>query len=668
MNRSNLGKLLKLGMVPVSELIPMSMISSSFKFLKLGIVSVRLLRNKYSNFNWDEGRIETWDEVVTRAVDALRYLSNNLLTDSIYQRMFELIYTHDIMPSMRLLSMPIEAIKRDNSVIYNCCAGICDTPKVFSEAQFLSMSGVGLTWSVESKNVNKLPEIKPFTNITTYSVIEDSQIGWANSTDLLIHELYDGRTVDFDYSLIRPSGSPLKTKGGHASGPEPLIELHKFIKEVFFNAQGRKLTTLEVHDLMCYALESGISGGVRRAAGACLFDKDDADILNCKYDGSYTHPTHKVRSNANNSLVWTGKISMEDIDNLTAPWVSGSGEPNFFKRDNAQNTSPKHREFIEPENISSNPCFEIYLSPISSDSKVVEGGGWQFCNLSTINVRPDDTIQQLEEKTYYATLIGDIQSTATNFQYIRSGSKIICDKDRLLGVNLVGYSTAPIMRSSEVMLHLKEVARTTDEQFSKQFNVPISAAIGSVAPKGNGSVFSFTGAGMNALHSQYQIRNVTVNRNSGMHNFLESQNVPHNDYPGRDYASMFTFPIKYPDGCLTLDNQSAIDQLEVWRTHKLYWCDHNPSCSITYTADEIPAIKNWLYDNQNIIGGIAFFPKYESTYTLLPIVPINEEKYKQIMDVFPVIDWTQYNRYEISGTDERQKVMECSGGACEIQW
>lgn len=758
--------------------------------------------DKYSNYLIEEQRIETWAEVVTRTVDTLRYLSNDNLTDTQYQRMFELIYTHDIMPSMRLLSMPFDAIVRDNSVIYNCCAGICDTPRIFSEAQYLSMSGVGITWSVESKNVDKLPVVQFLNGSVDNLIIDDSQLGWATATNQLINALYAGTMIQFDYSKIRPAGAPLKTKGGYASGPNILIEFHEFIKRTFANAQGRKLSTLEVHDLMCYALESGISGGKRRAAGACLFDKDDDSIRNCKYNGFWNHPDHRVRANANNSIVWSGHITESDIDELTEPWISGTGEPNLFKRDNAMKTSRDTRVWIEPENISSNPCFvagtmvqtrdghypiesligktvevwngykwvtidnfretgqnenvytislhdgteitatayhrfileddtsrllkdlvvgdklkiseapnthdsitnwnrivsikeagiaesvycctvpetnqfslscgidvgncfEIYLQPISEDSTHIAGGGWQFCNLTTVNARESDTINELEDKVYYATLIGDIQSLATDFGYIRSGSKTICDTDRLLGVNLVGYANVPLLRQPNVMAHLRQFAELTDKMFSLEFDVPVSAGITSVAPKGNGSVFSATAPGMNVLHSAYQIRNMTVVKTTTMFEFLKNAGVPYYEYPGKDYAVMFSFPVAYPQiGALTLDNTSAIQQLEIWREHKLNWCHHNPSCSITYEAHEIDDIKDWLLENQDIIGGIAFFPKYDSSYELLPIVTIDEQRYTELMKEFPTIDWASFNTL----TDERQKVMECSGGACEIQW
>lgn len=623
--------------------------------------------DKYSLYLWDEKRIETWEEVVTRSVNVLRHLSKNFYSDNEYQRMFDLIYNLEVSPSMRLLSMPLKAIQRCNTVLYNCTAGICDTPKIFAEAQYLSMSGCGVAWSVEKIHINKLPTIPQINLNTNFThIIEDSQVGWAISTNLLINTLYTGSNINFDYSLIRHNGSPLKTKGGYASGPQPLIDYHNFIRDTFVKAQGRKLTSLEVHDLMCYALESGISGATRRSAGLCLFDQDDELMANCKYNGFWNHPTDKVRANANNSIVMNGELSKEDINQLTYPWFNGLGEPGLIKRDNLINNSPKRREFIHPEAIGVNPCAEIILQPIPVDSKIIPGGGWQFCNLSTVNVRPYDTLDTLLEKTKYATIIGDIQSLATNFQFIRSGTKTICDKDRLLGVNLSNYALAPIIRSDEIMEQLRLYVNEIDEQFSKDFNVPISAAQTASKPSGNSSVLCYMGPGSNLVHSKYQKRNMTINKNSAMHNFLLAQGVERHDYPGRDYASLFTFLIDYPDTALTLDSATALDQLEIWKQYKLYWCEHNPSCSITYKPHEVELIKEWLYENQNIIAGLAFFPEFHA-YELAPIVPITENEFQESAKLFPVINWDNYSMYE-TGHDDRQLTVDCASGECVIHY
>lgn len=999
--------------------------------------------DKYSNYLNDEGRLETWDEVVARATDILRYLSKDKLPFSEYQEIFNLIYTLEILPSMRLLSMSQRAVERCNTVLYNCTYGLGDTLQAIAEAQYLSMSGCGVSWSVERKNVNKIPAIKNQTGMMFYHVVDDTQIGWAKATAELLKQLAKGNDVTFDYSRIRAAGTPLKTKGGFASGPGILIQTHDFIRRTLKNAQGRKLTPLEMHDMFCYALESGVSGGVRRclsedtlvltnngmvkikdinigdlawtpegykeitnvfeqgkqlvsklilangttveatenhrfavlnddnsivwkhvyeikkgdklflngvlatsgkhieinidkpgdfskkitqltkdyieidtdfawifgkfmadgtilsrskngvrfnrgisfathtsesvqreriekyftqfgvnvshkkandgeyyhtnivngqigrtfgdwkqpntnikiphfikestadvrsaflagladgdgclhtknvvvistvydtlrndvidlytslgivvhskttkringwknihtvtikglsnkknfvnvltpfttksiydtklnmydynfngmllsnrtdkrlipvevmqinrnfrttetfdievsdvhcffangilshnSAGMCIFDTDEKDILTCKYDGFWNHPEHKVRANANNSAVWGENLSQEDINELTEQLFStGTGEPGVLKRDNFIKTSPSWRQWIHPESSGVNPCSEIVLQAIPVDSEHIKGGGWQFCNLSTVVARHEDNYETLRHKTKYATLIGDIQSLATNFDFLREGTKTICDQERLLGVNLIGHAVSPYVRDNSPEIEaLRDYTVEIDLQFAKQFNVPRSAAITSAKPSGNTQVLCYTSPGANPIHAIKQIRNVTVNRNSAMHYFLEAQGVPRNDYPGRDYASMFSFPIEYPEDSVTLDTCSSIDQLNIWKYHKLHWTHHNPSISITYEPHEIENIREWLYDNQEIIGGLAFFPKYESTYELLPIATVSDDRFAEIMSVFPEINWESYRMYE-NAYDDRQAVAECAGGACLV--
>jgi ribonucleoside-triphosphate reductase len=332
-----------------------------------------------------------------------------------------------------------------------------------------------------------------------YHVVEDSQIGWAKSTARLLKELANGNDLTIDYSKIRPYGSPLKTKGGYASGPDILIQTHNFLRETLIAAQGRKLTPLEMHDMFCYALESGISGGTRRSAGMCIFDASDTEIATCKYDGFWNHPTHKVRANANNSSVWGENLSEFDVRDLTNQLFStGTGEPGLFKRDVAIKTAPEWRNFIHPESIGTNPCGEIILQAIPVDSEVIKGGGWQFCNLSSINCREDDNYLSLYRKAMLATLMGDIQSLATDFQFLREGTKTICDQERLLGVNLVGHSTCPYVRENPgVVEEIRDFTVYFDTQFANDFKVPVSAALTSVKPSGNHMVLCHTGPGAN---------------------------------------------------------------------------------------------------------------------------------------------------------------------------
>jgi len=329
-------------------------------------------------------------------------------------------------------------------------------------------------------------------------------------------------------------------------------------------------------------------------------------------------------------------------------------------------TIPVQHQFSLTNGVQTAQCGEISLQAIPVDSEYIKGGGWQFCNLSTIVARHDDDFDSLKHKTKYATLIGDIQSLATDFDFLRPGTKEICDIERLLGVNLIGHAVSPFIRNNpDKVKELREYTYEIDRSFSGLFNVNPSAALTAVKPSGNTQVFAYTAPGANPIHATKQIRNVTVNKQSAMHHFLEAQGVPRHDYPGREYASMFSFPIEYSSDSVTLEHCNAIEQLEIWKFHKLNWTDHNPSISITYLPEEIDDIRKWLFDNQDIIGGLAFFPKYESTYELLPIVTPSDERFEEFTKTFPEISWQYYHLYE-TGLDDRQMVAECAGGQCTV--
>lgn len=618
--------------------------------------------DKYANFIHKEGRLETWEETITRATNILRKISSNRLSSLIYQRIFELLYMGEISPSMRLMAMSEEAIERDNTVIYNCSFGLCDRLEIFAEGLFLGMGGVGVAFSVEKRNVEKLPVVPKQTGDTYHSIINDSQEGWAQSVKDLTFALFEGNDVEFDYSLIRPSGAPLKTKGGFASGPDPLITIHNALRRIIKGAEGRKLKPIEVYDMMNFALEAGISGGTRRSAGLVLFDNDDDEMLNAKYNGFWNHPEHKVRANSNNTVVFEKDMTIEELNRVTTPWFNGGGEPGLYRRDNTIRNAPSWRKFPDEKYVGINSCAEVQLSPSPVDGSI-PGGGWHFCNLSSVHAREDDTVDTLVEKVFYATIIGDIQSLATNFKFLGEGTKKICDRDRLLGVSLIGYAVCPAIRDAEVLQSLKTVAENTDLMFAKLFNVPRSAAITTVKPAGNSSQLYNTPPGANVVHGTHMFRHYTVNKNSTMHKFLEDSGVERFDYAGRDYASWFRFPVSYPENSLTVENSNAVSQMEIWKMHTTNWCHHNTSCSITYKSGEEESIKSWLIDNQRIVNALAFFPLYHA-YGIAPIQTVTQEEFEKY--VTADIDWSKYSKYD-SGFDERTKVLEC-GGACEIDF
>lgn len=619
--------------------------------------------DKYSKFLWDKGRRETWEETVVRTVDFLRELSSDKLDFEDYQEMFSLIYTGDISPSMRLFAHAGPAIRRNNEMIYNCSYHVLDSLDAFSEFQWLSMCGCGIATSVEKKFVDKLPKVSYKQNkAPLLFTVADTAVSWKEATDVLIKSLWlHGMDVEFDYSLIRKAGMPLLTKGGYSSGPDILIEIHEYIRLVLKRTQGRKINTLEAFDLFTKIPEAGISGGMRRAAALCLIDHDDDKIINSKYDGFWQNREHAHRSNANISAVWPETVSYQDVYHLTQNlFNTGSGEPGIFKRDNAINSSPERRIFRHPESLGTNACGEIYLESTPVD---FNGGGGQFCNLSTVVCKPTDSINSLLYKTRYATLIGDIQSLATDFS-LRPEWKKNCELDRLLGVNHIGHAVCPAIRNPENQRFLRTQAIRQDKIFSIMMNTSISASITAVKPSGNSSVLYNTGPGINPVHDRYSKRNVTVSKNTAMFNFLSDYAVAYQGYEGKPDKVMFGFPYQAPKQAILLSDQSAIDQLNYWKMVKQNLVEHNPSCSIVFDKSEQDDIVKWLYDNQKIIGGLALFPHYDNSYDLCPIQKITKEQYDQLVLNMPEIDWSILASYE--SKDETIHTLECAGGRCDI--
>lgn len=607
--------------------------------------------DKYSKYQWSLGRRETWVETVTRTVDFLVELSDNLLSKELYQEIFDGIYKMEVAPSMRLFSNAGESARRNHEMIYNCSFLPIDDIAAFGEVLWLSMCGVGVGYSVEKQNIELLPIIERSKELSQLFVVPDTSEGWKQSVDICVKNAFHGVRTFFDYSNIRKAGAPLKTKGGTASGPEILQEIHEFIRLKFSIAEGRKLNSLEVHDIICKIADAGISGGVRRAALIALFDFDDYKMRHCK-DGEY-YKTNPQRMNANNSAVWPENLSKEEVVIATKNlFETGSGEPGIFNRNVCLNSSPSWRKFKFASKVGVNPCSEVFLEP------------YQFCNLSSVICRENDTLESLEHKTRIATIIGDIQSLATNFKQLRPIWKEITDKDRLLGVNHIGHANCPELRKVETQLRLKEVAEETDLMFSEIFEVNRSAAILSVKPSGNSSLLFNVGPGINPEHERFSLRNVTVNRTTAMFNFLFANGVPNFAYEGAKERILFSFPQK-KENVIVLDDVSALDQLDYWRQVKTNMLHHTASCSIVYEPHEVDGIVNWIYQNQNIISGLSFFPKFDNSHPHLPIQKVSKDYYEEAMNNFPSLNWNNFFFYE-NTQDEQNQVAECVGGNCAI--
>ena len=615
--------------------------------------------DKYSVYRWDLGRRETWAETVARSVDILRYLSKEKLAFKTYQDIFDAIYKLEVLPSMRLFSMPLDAVKRCNTVLYNCSYLGISRLKDISTVLYLSMSGCGVGYSVEKHFINKLPSIEELNGYGYKIVVEDTQMGWAESFETLLIKLFKGYNVEWDLSKLRPAGAPLITKGGYSSGPEPLDEMFRHTRDIITSARGRQLTTLEVHDIVTKIADCAVSGASRRSALIALFDADDNDMLTCKYDGFYDK--YPWRVNANNSAVWTDDISRErKVELLEQLFDNGSGEPGIFHRSNAFYNSPLrrksnegyHNEFKEGS-IGTNPCGEIILR------------NKQFCNLSSIVVRESDTVKDLYDKTIIATIIGTIQSMATSFKYIDMEFKNNSEEERLLGVNIIGFCDLDLIRDERILTDLKNTTIGVNRQTASMLHINPSAAITAMKPSGNSSALTNAGPGVNPHHYRYSSRNVVVNKNTAIYRFMESNKVPMTQHPNRESDVLAHFPVSVPKNALTLERMSALEQCENWRIAAEYYCEHNPSVSIQYHPHEIQDLIEWVMYNESKINGMAFFPVYESSSQYLPIQPIDKEEFVRRITEFPILNWDNMIDFE-SGKDEKQSVMECAGGQCDI--
>lgn len=865
--------------------------------------------DKYAKFDYELGRRETWRESITRSVEFLMELSDYKLPYSIYQDIFTMMYRGEVSPSLRLFSTAGNYARKNNAAIYNCCFLPIDCITAIAEILWLSISGCGIGFSVEKHNIEKLPVVEPEIYTKIAYLIPDTSEGWYHSTYAVLCAAFDGSEYDFDYSQIRASGTPIKTKGGYASGPEILQEIHNDIYKWIRNAAGRQLTSLEVHDICTRLADAGISGGVRRAAMISFFDEDNQEMLSCK-NGNFWE-TAPWRSNANNSVILLEEQYTKDrlAEIMVNLWENGSGEPGIIFPRNLQKRAPKWREFefglsqtrtnpcqpgfatiltpngiktfddidigstiwsedgwvtvtnkicngkkevikytttygefvgtsehkivsngkkIEAQSaksfdalrgglainaieelsmeyideifygkkldkiLSDNNLYEIHvylrgvfdkygsvfdgkpqiiivksyklvntvqllLSAIGirsfffaagdvftlrittdtemfskiigfSDEEIqqrivsnadnvlvtgeilsteylgkydvyditvsgkshtywtgglnvsncgeitlegtpveVRGGGGEFCNLSAVICKPDDTLESLVQKTIIATIIGDIQSLATNFPILRPVWGEKCRNDRLLGVNHVGHANCAAIRDPKNQKILKDAIYDTDVWFADFMHVSPSASMISSKPSGNTSTLYAVGPGSNPIHGQYSIRNVVVNTNTAMYNFLLMQGVPQIEYSNNTNKAIFSFPYAAPENSIILSNTTALEQCEYWKQITLNLMDHNASCSITYHPDEIEGLKTWIYENQDIIGGQAFFPSFDANYPYLPIFIVDKKTYQKAVENFPKINWNNFHLYE-HAHQESFAPLECSGERCDISY
>lgn len=622
------------------------------RFFPTGIQKFQFF-DKYSRYSYKVGRRETWIETVDRTVDYLRELSRNQLPDQDYTDIRQAILNMEVMPSMRSLAMAGDAARRSNIAIYNCSAMPVIDFDVFVEALIISMNGCGVGFSVERQFVDQLPVIwQRQGGHADLWVVEDTTEGWADALRYGLGQWAQGIDVVFDYKLVRPAGAVLRVKGGSASGPEPLKTLLDFARSLIFGGAGRKLTPLECHDLMCMVGSAAVSGGVRRTAMISLFDMHDEAMLHCK-DGEF--PSY--RWNANNSAVWNSRLTEDQVDaQLQAMADSGGGEPGIFSRWAAANTSPCDRE---QTTWLTNPCAEIVLR------------SFQFCNLTSIVARPDDTIVTLVRKAKLATIIGTIQSLATHFPGLRPEWKANAEAERLLGVSLDGQMDSEMAQDPDYQSYMREICRRTNVQYAKLLGINKSAAITCVKPSGNSSQLLNCSSGIHARWSPYYIRNIRVGAHNPLYKVLRDAGVPMDPENGQSAEDAITwvihFPVAAPIGSRTRNDRSAIEQCEYWLQVKNNWTDHNPSITVTYKPEELPAIKAWVYKHQAVIGGMAFLPSFDATYDQLPYQECTKAEYETAQAAFPLsIDFGRLVEYESRDNTSAAQEVACMSGLCEI--
>lgn len=611
--------------------------------------------DKYSRFNYDTGRRETWVETVARAVDFLRELSENKLDDDVYRRIHDGILNMDVMPSMRLLAMAGPAARRNNLALYNCSYMAVDSLDSFVEALIISMSGCGVGFSVEAQYINKLPIVQKRKNNVSSHTIADSSEGWANAVCYGITEWFDGAEVDFDFSLIRPAGSPLMTKGGRASGAAPLKTMLEAVRKIIFSRQGQRLRPIDAHDIMCHIGNAAVAGGVRRTAMISLFDYDDLIMRHCKSGDNITG--NEQRWNANNSAVWThASYSQAEIMQFVNDMVSSKrGEPGIFSRWAANKTNPARRLGAE---FGINPCGEIKLRNKG------------LCNLSSVVCRASDTLDTLKDKVELATIIGTIQSMATNFPLMRKEWVDNCIEERLLGVDLNGQMDCRAVQQKDVQIFLKNWAVETNKKYAEVLGINQSASVTTTKPSGNSSTLVNSSSGIHARWSPYYVRNVRLDAHSPLYKVLKDAGVPMSPENGQaaDNATTWVvhFPVKSPDGAIVKGSVTALQQCEYWLQVKQNYTEHNPSVTITYKADEVLDLANWIYKNQGVVGGMAFLPSSDASYEQMPYEAIDKDKYKALSSSFPDIDFSRVTLYEHSDLTTAAQELACMAGGCDI--
>ena len=609
--------------------------------------------SRYARYLPEENRRETWEETVDRMVNYLSSKNKGLTKE--FKEIREAVLNLEIMPSMRLMMSAGEACERDNIAAYNCSYLAMNNKRAFSEALYILMNGTGVGFSCERQEISKLPSIpETISNCDDVIVVGDSKLGWAKSFKKLLSSLWEGDIPTIDYSQVRPAGARLKTFGGRASGPEPLKRLFDFVIETFKHAQGRKLTSIEVHDITCMIGEIVVVGGVRRSALISLSNLTDKRMREAKMGAWYNDFAY--RGLANNSVAYTERPDMETfMDEWVSLVKSKSGERGIFNRVAAQVQAEKQgRE--KDLNYGTNPCSEIILRDK------------QFCNLTEVVVRANDTKETLTRKVQLATILGTLQSNLTNFQFLSAEWTKNTKEERLLGVSLTGIMDAKITSNPDPIFleELKHEANKTNKKYAKMLDIEPSKSITCVKPSGTVSQLVDSASGIHTRHSPYYIRTIRMDKKDSIYEFLKDKGVQVEDEQFRpDSTAVFSFPIKAPSGAITRDDKNAIEQLENWLVYQRHWCNHKPSVTISVKDNEWMDVGAWVWKYFDEISGISFLPHSDHSYVQAPYQECTKEEYQDLLKKTPKdVDWLSFKEEE--DNTEGSQTLACTGNACEI--
>jgi len=632
------------------------------------------LSSDYQNFialsryaRWKEGeeRREGWLETVERYFNYLEnYIKNTYgytMPDKLHQEVAGAVQDLAVMPSMRAMMTAGAPLDKCHVASYNCSYLPVDTPRAFDECMYILMCGTGVGFSVEKEYVNTLPTVpNKLEPTSTVIAVKDSREGWAKALRELIATLYVGQIPMWDVSEVRPAGARLKTFGGRASGPGPLLNLFNFCVQTFCNATGRKLSSIECHDIMCKVGQVVVAGGVRRSALISLSNIEDDQMRHAKSGEWFKY--EEQRSMANNSVAYDSKPLM---GTFMREWLSlydsKSGERGIFNRQSAVKQAAKSGRRDTEHTFGCNPCSEIILRP------------YQFCNLSEVVARETDTMDSLKRKVKYATILGTMQSTLTNFKYLRKIWKDNTEEERLLGVSLTGIMDCPLLNGSQksletVLTELKKVAVDTNEDMAKKLGINVSTAITCVKPSGTVSQLVDSASGIHTRHSRYYIRTVRADDKDPMTQFMKDMGVPNEPAStGPSGITVFSFPMVTPKSAMVRDDMTAIDQLNIWLTYQNYWCEHKPSVTISVREHEWMDVGAWIYENFDDVSGISFLPHSDHSYDQPPYQEVDKETCLEMVARMPInIDWSKLSDYEKEDSTIGSRELACTADACEV--